>query len=181
MSVADSIELPPWAVVSERRRAHIARVVSLLDEWASALALDAASRAAWRDAGRYHDALRDAPESDLRTVAGDPDGPAALLHGPAVAARLAAEGETRGDVLDAVRWHTVGCAEWGRTGRALYMADFLEPGRAFDATRRAQLTAEVPADFGATFRRVVRYRIEWTLREGKLLHPETARLWNAVR
>jgi 2-amino-4-hydroxy-6-hydroxymethyldihydropteridine diphosphokinase len=71
--------------------------------------------------------------------------------------------------------------EWERTGRALYMADFLEPGRKFDVGARAACAAAVPRDFEGSFRSVVRMRIEWTLREEKLLHEETARLWNAVR
>ncbi|HNV75936.1 MAG TPA: hypothetical protein PKH96_14755, partial [Gemmatimonadaceae bacterium] len=53
--------LPPWAQVGERRRAHIARVTSLLDRWSDALHLTPAERQVWHDAGRYHDALRDAP------------------------------------------------------------------------------------------------------------------------
>ena len=181
MSGAASIELPPWAAVGEKRRRHIVRVTAMLEEWAAAMALGAAARAAWRDAGRLHDALRDAPEQALRALTGDADSPAPLLHGPAVAARLIADGETRTEVLDAIRWHTLGRAEWERTGRALYMADFLEPGRKFDVELRAALAADVPADFDGAFRRVVRHRIEWTVREGKALHAETARLWNAVR
>jgi len=181
MSVAASTELPPWAQVGERRRAHSARVTALLDAWSAAMRLDADERAAWRDAGRFHDALRDAPEPLLRELAGDAHAPALLLHGPAAAARLAREGETRAHVLEAVRFHTIGHAEWARTGRALYMADFLEPGRTFDVERRAELAAAVPEDFDAAFRRVVQHRIAWTLREGKALHEETARLWNAVR
>jgi len=181
MSAADSIELPPWAVVSDKRRAHIARVTALLTAWAEAMGLAAAEREAWRDAGRWHDALRDATEPELRALAGESDMPAPLLHGPAAASRLAREGEARADVLDAIRWHTTGRAIWARTGRALYMADFLEPGRRFDAERRAELAARVPREFDAAFRGVVQHRIEWTMREGRALHEETARLWNAVR
>ena len=46
MSDADSIELPPWAQAGERRRAHIARVTALLDEWADAMHLDPEERRA---------------------------------------------------------------------------------------------------------------------------------------
>ena len=181
MSDAGSIELPPWAVVSPRRRAHIIRVASLLDAWADAIHLDPSARSAWRDAARFHDALRDAPEEELRRLSPDIDLPAPIRHGPAAAARLAADGESRADVLEAVRWHTVGRVEWARTGRALYMADFLEPGRRFDRDVRRAIAAEVPDDFDRAFGRVVRLRIEWTLREGKAIHPETVRLWEAVR
>jgi 2-amino-4-hydroxy-6-hydroxymethyldihydropteridine diphosphokinase len=173
--------LPGWAEVSEKRLAHIARVTALLDRWAAQLGLDAAEVQAWHDAGRWHDALRDASPETLRALAPEPDRPVETLHGPAAARRLADEGEARAEVLDAIRWHTVGYAGWSRVGRALYMADFLEPGRQFARADRAFLADHLVHDFDGVFRQVVRMRIEWTLREGKALFPETVALWNHVR
>jgi len=99
----------------------------------------------------------------------------------AAAARLTADGETRQGLLDAVRWHTMGSATWTRTGLALYMADFLEPGRNFSRADRAFLARLVPTDFDGVLRQVVRARIEWALREGHTLFPGTIELWNDVR
>ena len=175
------VVLPPWARVTEKRRTHIARVTALLDQWSEALGLSAEDRKAWHDVGVLHDALRDADEDELRRLTGDTQRPMHILHGPAVAERLTREGETRADVLHAIRWHTLGSAHWGRTGKALYMADFLEPGRPFSRADRAFLAAHVMTDFDGVFRQVVRTRIEWTVREGKMLFPETADLWNSVR
>jgi len=175
------LELPEWAVVTPSRRAHIERVVGLLGVWAEAMRVDAAEAAAWRDAARWHDALRDASEPELRSLVPGAPEPAPLLHGPAAAARLVAAGESRQDVLEAVRHHTVGCAAWGRVGRALYMADFLEPGREFGRGDRAFLAAHAPHDFDGVLRQVVRQRLEWALREGNAVHPQTAELWNSVR
>jgi HD superfamily phosphohydrolase YqeK len=175
-------ELPAWSQVSPKRVAHIGRVTALLDEWARALSLPADEARAWHDAGVYHDALRDAPEAQLRALAGDATGyTTEMLHGPAAAARLAADGESRPELLDAVRYHTVGSSAWGRLGRALYMADYLEPGRKFSRGDRAYLASQVPHDFDATFRQVLRARLEWSLREGMRLFPEAVALWNAVR
>jgi HD superfamily phosphohydrolase YqeK len=179
--MSDTIALPPWAVVGEKRRAHIARVTALIDEWAEAMHLDAAERHAWHDAARWHDALRDATEVVLRELAGNfPAADTNLLHGPAVATRLKQDGEQRTPVLEAVKWHTIGNKGWDRTGKALYMADFLEPGRKFGVTDRQYLAHQVPHDFDGTFRQVVRLRLEWTLREGKPLFLETVDLWNSV-
>ena len=178
---AGPVELPSWAKVTERRRQHIARVTALLDEWATALRLDADERQAWHDVGVLHDALRDANEEELRRITGDAERPWHILHGPAVALVLGDAGEGRGEVLEAIRWHTLGSASWARTGKALYMADFLEPGRPFLQADRAFLAAHVTADFDGVFRQVVRTRIEWTVREGKMLFPETADLWNSIR
>jgi 2-amino-4-hydroxy-6-hydroxymethyldihydropteridine diphosphokinase len=174
-------ELPPWAEVGERRRAHIARVTALLDEWAQAMRLPPDEARAWHDAGCWHDALRDAEPGGLVELADDPELPLKALHGPAAAARLRADGETRESVLQAIAWHTVGSPDWDRTGRALYMADYLEPGRTFAREERAALASAVPRGFDSTFREVVRHRLIWALREGYPLHHQTVSLWNAVR
>ena len=176
------LALPPWACVSEKRRAHIERVTALLDEWGRALNLSADDARAWHEAGRLHDALRDAPETELRALAGDPPGyTTEMLHGPAAAAQLERNGERRAALLDAIRHHTVGSSSWGPLGRALYMADYLDPGRGFSRADRAYLASQVPHDFDGTFRQVVRARLEWSLREGMYLFPESVALWNGVR
>jgi 2-amino-4-hydroxy-6-hydroxymethyldihydropteridine diphosphokinase len=180
--MTETVELPPWAIVSDKRRAHIARVTALIDEWADAMRLDSAARQEWHDAARWHDALRDAPEALLRELAtGFPVADANVLHGPAVEGRLRRDGEHRTGVLDAVRWHTIGHKGWTRTGKALFMADFLEPGRSFMRAERGYLAHQVPHDFEGTFREVVRIRLELTLRDGKPLFLETVDLWNSVR
>lgn len=177
-----ALEMPAWACVTERRLSHIARVTELLDQWAEALRLSNEEAQAWHDAGRFHDALRDAPEAELRRLAGDlPDYTVDMLHGPAAANRLRADGESRIELLEAIRYHTVGSEKWGRLGRALYMADYLEPGRKFSRADRAYLAAQVPHDFDATFRQVLRARLEWSLREGMKLFPKAVALWNTVR
>jgi HD superfamily phosphohydrolase YqeK len=177
----DGITLPAWARATPRRRMHIARVRALALSWADAMNLTAAERAAWRDAAEWHDALRDAPESELRTIVPELAWPAMLLHGPAAAARLAADGERRISVLDAIRWHTVGSASWDRTGQALYMADFLEPGRTFAQEVRAALAARVPLDFDGTFRDVVRCRLSAKIAASEPMLAETAALWASVQ
>ncbi|MEJ7809251.1 MAG: hypothetical protein WKG32_02440 [Gemmatimonadaceae bacterium] len=153
----------------------------MLQGWARELALKPATATTWRDAGLWHDALRDAPEQELRALVPDFDRPAELLHGPAVAAKLEEMGERRNQLLEAIRWHTVGYATWESTGRALFMADYLEPGRKFARGDRAFLAARVPSDFDGVFRQVVRQRLEWGLREGHALYHETVDLWNSVR
>jgi HD superfamily phosphohydrolase YqeK len=173
--------LPTWAQVSERRLAHIQRVTSLLRAWSAAMRVPPEEANAWIDAGTWHDALRDAPLEELRKITGDRESPDGLLHGPAVAIKLAGEGERRKDLLEAIRYHTVGHAHWERIGRALYMADYLEPGRKFLAEDRGFLASQVPHNFDGVFRQVVRFRLEWSVREGNHIFPETVELWNSLR
>jgi HD superfamily phosphohydrolase YqeK len=173
MIKTDSNGLPVWACVSKKRLAHIERVTSLLRAWGAAMRLDPKEANAWIDAGSWHDSLRDASEEELREITGDHTTPEALLHGPAAATRLERDGENRRDVLDAIRFHTVGSPDWGRTGRALYMADSRED--------RHFLAAQVPNSFDAVFRQVVRFRLDWSVREGNHIFPETVALWNSLR
>jgi 2-amino-4-hydroxy-6-hydroxymethyldihydropteridine diphosphokinase len=177
----DELQMPVWSVVTSKRREHIQRVVSLLEQWSGDMKLAADEAMAWRDVGAWHDALRDADEATLRNITGDDARPEGLLHGFAAAIRLEQDGERRDDVLQAIRWHTIGNPQWNRLGRALYMADFLEPGRKFMQADRAFLAELVPTRFDEVFRQVVRLRLEWALREGKGFAPETVALWDSVR
>ena len=178
---AAGLELPAWGIASPSRRAHIARVTALALAWADAMGIDDAERNAWSDATRWHDVLRDATEAQLRAIVPHLDWPASLLHGPASAAKLAAGGERRASVLDAIYWHTMGNATWDRTGRVLYMADYLEPGRQFDRNERAMLAAAVPTDFDGTFRAVVKRRLGAKVASGEALLPESAALLESVQ
>lgn len=179
-SAADLI-LPRWAVVTPPRRAHIERVTRLVLRWADAMDLRASKRNAWRDAAAWHDALRDQSPHKLGAPAVDPDLPEGAWHGPAAAKRLAKDGETRADVLEAITWHTVGSAEWTSTGRALYCADFLEPGRTFDRGRRAALASRYPDDPDGVLREVVRMRLERALLKREHIYWRAVDLWEAVR
>jgi len=178
---AAHLALPDWARVTDKRRKHIARVMAMLAWWADEIGIDADERHDWLQAGLLHDALRDASDDDLRALARDDGRETELLHGPAVANLLASRGESNASVLAAIRYHTVGSPDWDRTGRALYMADFLEPGRQFARRDRAFLAAQVPHDFDGVFPQVLRARLEYALREGFTLFPETVALWNEVR
>jgi HD superfamily phosphohydrolase YqeK len=175
------LELPAWAIASPARRAHIARVTELVLSWADAMHLDREVRDAWRDAARWHDALRDASAAELRAIVPNLAWPASLLHGPAAAARLAEDGERRTSVLDAIYWHTIGNAKWDRTGRVLYMADYLEPVREFDREERARLAARVANDFDGTYRDVVKRKLAARVASGEKLRAEAIALWESVQ
>lgn len=168
MGDAAGIALPRWAQVSAKRRAHIERVAGLLARWAGAMGVPSGERERWIKAAALHDALRDAPVAD------------ALAHGPLAAERAAREGETDMGVLDAVRYHTVGYAGWDDVGRMLYLADFLEPGRSFAAEERQALAGRVPTERDAVLKEVARWRVEWVVRSGWPLAPETVGFWNSL-
>lgn len=173
--------LPSWAVADPERREHMARVAALMDEWAARLGLPAAERVRWRAAGWLHDALRDADPGALRALVPDlADLPDPLLHGPAAAARLAAEGVEDRELTEAVAYHTLGHPGLGRLGRALYLADFLEPGRTFEPVWRASLRARLPEALDAVLIEVAAARLGYLIRTRRAIRPETFAFWNSL-
>ena len=172
--------LPTWARVGEARLHHIERVARVALDWAHRLGVPEAELARWLKAAWLHDALRDADDEELVQWAASTPGAAGLRHGPAAASRAKAEGETDRGVLDAVRYHSVGLAEWDMVGRVLYCADFLEPGRPFEAAARAALVAKFPTDPSAVVVEVARWRIGHLIRSGWSLPEPTYRFWNSL-
>ena len=174
--------LPDWAAAGESRRAHMARVADLLGSWAEQLGLPGEERARWRSLGFLHDALREVPPEELRLRVPPPfrDLPGPVLHGPAAAERLRVAGVEDGALLRAVAYHTLGDSELGPMGRALYSADFLEPGRRFLPEWRAQLRARMPGDLDAVTREIVGARIRHMIELGSTLLPQTIAFWNRL-
>ncbi len=134
----------------------------------------------WLKAVWLHDALRDAPIEELARYAPSSQGPAELRHGPASAARAKSEGETDRGVLDAVRYHSIGLAEWDMVGRTLYCADFLEPGRTPDDPLRATLAERFPAETQTVLFEVARARMRYLLDSGWSISATTLRFWNSL-
>lgn len=181
VTAAANGRLPEWAVAGPRRREHMARVAELLDSWADALHLTDTERKRWRAAAYLHDALRDAAPDVLRAWIPTGDSmPDALLHGPAAAARLRDEGVDDEELLAAIAFHTVGDAGFDRLGRALYAADFLEPGRAFLHQRRAELRSRVPEELDAVVREVAAHRLRDLVDRRLPLDAHTVAFWNVL-
>jgi HD superfamily phosphohydrolase YqeK len=172
--------LPSWAEVSPERAAHIERVVALADGWAERMRISAIERARWVRAAWLHDAFRDAAPATLDRWAGDGPWPGSLRHGPASAARAAAEGETDRGILDAVRYHSVGWADWDMVGRVLYCADYLEPGRAFRREWRAAQADRFPDDAAGVVLTVAGDRLAHLIESGRPLIDPTVRFWNSL-
>jgi HD superfamily phosphohydrolase YqeK len=174
--------LPEWARVNNQRYAHAERVALLLGEWAAALELSPEERTRWKAAGYLHDALRDAPPAELRPLVPPAfahlAGPA--LHGPAAATMLRQDGVDDESLLRAITCHTIGHPEFDELGRALYIADYIEPGRKYTPARLAEMRARMPRERAAVLLDVLNARMARQLSEGRPIRAETAAFWNVV-
>lgn len=182
VSAAAEGELPAWAEASESRRAHMRRVADVMERWASVWGLPDEEITRWRATAMLHDALRDAEFDALRPIV-DPvlrDRPGKMLHGPATATRLRDEGVEDHALVLAVAWHTLGHPGFDRLGRALYLADYLEPGREYESDAMAARRERVPEALDEVLRDVAADRIGRSLERGRPLLTPTIDFWNGL-
>ena len=172
--------LPDWGRAEKERRRHMKRVAELLESWAPHEPAD--ERLRWSAAGFLHDALRDGSPDELRKMGGRELDRFAddLVHGPAAAACLRAEGVEDEDFLRAIAYHTIGHPELGTLGRAVYAADYLERGRPYRRKWRKSLRARMPKDADSVVREVARAKIVKQLGDFHSLPEETRAFWNVL-
>ena len=181
VAAAASGVLPDWAVARKKRRAHMARVAALLREWGEVRGDDPRDVQRWTAAGYLHDALRDAKPDELRAALARPlDQPDEVIHGPAAADRLRQGGVTDEPLLTAIAFHTLGSPDFDDIGKALYVADFLEPGRKVQPKWRARLRDEMPEGLDSVAQAVVGKRVQFLVKKRRPVPVETLELWNAL-
>ncbi len=167
--------------MSPARIRHAERVGQLLWDWAVALGHDGRTRIRWRAAGLLHDALKDEGSDTLRSEVDRPERwPDPLIHGPACANRLRAAGVDDRPLLQAIAFHTTGHPELDAIGEALYMADFLEPGRLASGRERASLRRRLPADWHAVLVEVATAKIGILIDAQISISSLTASFWEAI-
>ena len=174
--------LPDWAVARKKRRAHMARVAELLREWGEVRGDDLLDVERWIAVGYLHDALRDADPDELRGALSTPldQLPDEVIHGPAAADCLRQGGVTDEPLLTAIASHTLGSPNFDDIGKALYVADFLEPGRKLQPKWRARLRDEMPEGLDTVAKAVVGKRIQFLIKKGRPVPPDTLGLWNVL-
>jgi len=160
----------------------MARVSDLLRDWAKQSDASPDQVKRWAAVGYLHDALRDEDPAVLKKQVSREfrDLPGRVLHGPAAAERLRADGVDDAELLTAVTYHTLGHEDFGGLGLALYAADFLEPGRSFRQEWRAELRSRMPHDVSGVARDIVGARIRHLVDRNRPIRPETMGFWNSM-
>ncbi|MGI9628457.1 MAG: HD domain-containing protein [Longimicrobiales bacterium] len=173
---------PSWSTAGKKRKQHMLRVADLMGEWAEVMGLRKNEIVRWRAAGLLHDVVRDTPPHELRPIVPEKlrDLPGKAYHGPAATMLLAKDGVDDEEFLHAIRWHTLGSKSFGRLGKALYAADFLEPGRLSRRRWREGLRERAPRNLDRVLREIVGSKIDYIVRAELPVHRRTVRFWNSL-
>ena len=102
-----------------------------------------------------------------------------LLHS-LIGAELARERfkATEFEVLEAIRNHTTGNPSMGLISQVLYVADFAEPMRTYEAAHVVRKFAYINLE--RAVHHVARAQIERLLQKGGMIHPNTLRTYNKM-
>lgn len=182
VKAASQGKLPEWTVAGPGRRKHMKRVAKLLGGWAKERGEPGRERDRWMAAGYLHDTFRDA-DGDLLRAQVDPaflELPEKVLHGPVAARRLRQEGVEDEELLHAISFHTVGSADFGPLGMALFAADFLEPGRKLRNEWREELRGRAANELDAVVKEILEARVVHLVGRGRPLRHETVAFWNRM-
>ena len=80
------------------------------------------------------------------------------------------------EVLDAIRWHTVGRADMSLLEKIVYLADMIEPSRDFKGVNKIRKMAYKDIDEALlmSFGQGLKYNVK----KGAILHPKSLEAWN---
>jgi predicted HD superfamily hydrolase involved in NAD metabolism len=136
-------------------------------------------------AGLVHDYAKNLPPETLKALAETHDlytDPwehviPEILHAPAGAFLVEQDlGIHDADILQAVRYHSVGAEQMSRLDEIIFVADMIEPNREYEDLPR--LRREAYADLTACMLTAVDYSLRHCLETGKLIHPRSISVHN---
>ncbi len=138
-----------------------------------------------RAAALFHDSAKEMTRGEMGTILRK--GPfyldeteekiPALWH-PHAGANLAYHewGCRNRDILEAVRCHTLGKPGMGKLAQALFVADYIEPGRHFDGLAKARKAARESLTEGVKVK--ASQTLSYLLATKRKIHPRLVETWN---
>jgi len=102
-----------------------------------------------------------------------------LLHSELGACMVKEElGIVDREILDAIAYHTIGSCSMTDFDKIIYIADMIEPGRAYPGLDRLRHMALEGLD--EVFREAYAHSLAHLIRARKLIHPITVEVWNRL-
>ena len=79
------------------------------------------------------------------------------------------------EVAQIISYHTTGKAHMNLEECLFFLADALEPGREWSSWKRLEQACE---DLRNSLKDCVRWKLDYTLKRGKMIHPHSLECWN---
>lgn len=176
----DSIEVYIEKNLSEKRKKHVYGVVETAEKLAEKYGCDVEKA---KKAALFHDMFRSTPAEILNMYVRQLKldkvylDNANLAHGPVAAEIMERDyGISDPDLLNAVRYHTTGRAGMSTLEKVIYLADAIEPGRAYPGVEEIRKLAEDSLDQACL--RSMERSIAYIRERDMFLHQDTVNARN---
>jgi predicted HD superfamily hydrolase involved in NAD metabolism len=132
----------------------------------------------------FHDYAKFRPKEEMKRIIIEQNMPSDLLqygselwHAPVGAYLVKTEvGIEDGEVLDAIRYHTSGRAGMTALEKVVYLADYIEPGRAFPGVEEVRELAQQNLDLALL--KALQNTISFLMKKNEAIYPDTFYTYN---
>ncbi len=95
-----------------------------------------------------------------------------VLHAPVGAYLVKRDyGLAEEDILEAIRYHTIGSPDMGKLAQIIFVADFIEPNRDFPCIDKVR--ESLKTDLHDIIILICNHTIKYNIEQGRLIHPNT--------
>lgn len=181
------IKLNVKKFLDEKRYEHVKRVTKCAVEMAKiyGVPVEKVEASAWlHDVAKFFDlsVMIDLTKGKYPEVADKMSQSTAVLHGFAGAEFVRQNYELFGiddeEILDGVKYHTIGCENMNTLAKIVYLADAIEEKRSWEGVEKARELAKTDLDEAIKFE--IEEKLKYLLAKDSIIHPNVIKFRNSI-
>ena len=181
------IKLNVKKFLDEKRYEHVKRVTKCAVEMAKVygVPVEKVEASAWlHDVAKFFDlsVMIDLTKGKYPEVADKMSQSTAVLHGFAGAEFVRQNYELFGiddeEILDGIKYHTIGCENMNTLAKIVYLADAIEEKRSWEGVEKARELAKTDLDEAIKFE--IEEKLKYLLVKDSIIHPNVIKFRNSI-
>ena len=181
------IKLNVKKFLDEKRYEHVKRVTKCAVEMAKiyGVPVEKVEASAWlHDVAKFFDlsVMIDLTKGKYPEVEDKMSKSTAVLHGFAGAEFVRQNYELFGiddeEILDGIKYHTIGCENMNTLAKIVYLADAIEEKRSWEGVEKARELAKTDLDEAIKFE--IEEKLKYLLAKDSIIHPNVIKFRNSI-
>ena len=181
------IKLNVKKFLDEKRYEHVKRVTKCAVEMAKiyGVPVEKVEASAWlHDVAKFFNlsVMIDLTKGKYPEVADKMSQSTAVLHGFAGAEFVRQNYELFGiddeEILDGIKYHTIGCENMNTLAKIVYLADAIEEKRSWEGVEKARELAKTDLDEAIKFE--IEEKLKYLLAKDSIIHPNVIKFRNSI-
>ena len=173
--------------LDEKRYEHVKRVAKCAVELAKiyGVPVEKVEASAWlHDVAKFFNlsVMIDLTKGKYPEVADKMSQSTAVLHGFAGAEFVRQNYELFGvddeEILDGIKYHTIGCENMNTLAKIVYLADAIEEKRSWEGVEKARELAKIDLDEAIKFE--IEEKLKYLLAKDSIIHPNVIKFRNSI-